>query len=133
MFCKRCLGIYPACTRRPVIFIVIVLNQWYVFFIETDIFHLFLVTTFRFWLALNNHKKSMGNCISKANKDHFFLFWRGDEIYNFFWKRNGKAWSWHGYRWDIMKLYSMKKYSYTLAPLQTAVWWGNLFLSGLGV
>ena len=36
---------------------------------------LFLVSIFHFLVALNKRKnKSMGNCISKINKDHFFVY-----------------------------------------------------------
>ena len=46
----------------------------------------FLVTTFHFWVVLNKCKnKSMGNCISKINKDHFFAieeFMKNDNLFS---------------------------------------------------
>ena len=50
---------------------------------------LFLVSTFDFLVALNKRKNnSMGNCISKINKDHFFV--REELMKNYIFFSKGK-------------------------------------------
>ena len=69
----------------------------------------------------------MGNCISKTNKDHFFAF--EEEMKNKTSLEKGRI------RRSLYRLtggthtriHSIKKYSKTLAPLQTGMWWRNLF------
>ena len=94
------------------------------------------MTTFHFLVALSKRKnKSMGNYISKINKDYFFAF--EEEIKNDTSSFKGKAKS------NLEKairgktytgFHSIKKFSniITLAKLQTGVWWRNLFKTGLG-
>ena len=70
----------------------------------------------------------MGNCISKINKDHFFAFEEEMKNKTSFEKgrlRRGLNMITGG---TYMKLYSIKRYSKTLAPLQTGVWWRGLSL-----
>ena len=69
----------------------------------------------------------MGNCISKMNKDHFFAF---EEMKNFalFFKGNTRFGLDMLTGGTYMKLYSIKKYSKTFAPLLTGVWWRDLRL-----
>ena len=79
-----------------------------------------------YWII--GKSKSMGNCISKINKDHFFYFWRGAENDIIFIKgktrrviemcARGKKYT---------GIHSIKKYSKTFAPLQTEMWWRNLW------
>ena len=69
----------------------------------------------------------MGNHISKTNKDHFFGFEEGMKNKTSFEKgrvRRGLDMFTGG---TYMKLYSMKKYSKTLASLKTGMWWRNVF------
>ena len=69
----------------------------------------------------------MGNCISKVFKNHFFAFEEGIKNKTSFGKgrvRRGLEMVTGG---TYMKLYSIKKYSKTLAPLQTGMWRRNLF------
>ena len=69
----------------------------------------------------------MGNCISKMNKDHFFAFEEEMKNFAFFFKgdtRFGLDMLTGG---TYMKLCSIKKYSKTLAPLQTGAWWRHPF------
>ena len=86
------------------------------------------MTIFHFWLALNKHKnKNMGNCISKINKDHFFVF--EEEMKNdiLFFKGKTKCiieMCPRGKKYT--GIHSIKKYSKTFAPLQTGMWWRNL-------
>ena len=70
----------------------------------------------------------MGNCISKINKDHFFAFEEEMKNKTSFEKgrlRRGLNMITGG---TYMKLYSIKRYSKMLAPLQTGVWWRGLSL-----
>ena len=63
----------------------------------------------------------MGNYISKNNKDHFFAFEEGMKNITSFEKgrvRRGLDMVTGG---TYMNLYSIKKYSKTLAPLQTGI------------
>ena len=69
----------------------------------------------------------MGNCISKTFKGLFFAFEEGMKSKTSFEKgrvRRGLDMVTGG---TYMKLYSIKKYSKTFAPLQTGMWWRNLF------
>ena len=69
----------------------------------------------------------MGNCISRISEDDFFAF--EEEMKNKTSLKKGRV----RRGLDVvtggtyMKLYSVKKYSKTIAPLQTGMWWGNLF------
>ena len=64
----------------------------------------------------------MGNCISKAGKDHFFALEEEMKNKTFFEKEMAR----HGLDTVTggtkMKLYSIRKYSDMLAPLQTGMW-----------
>ena len=69
----------------------------------------------------------MGNFISKISKDHFTVFEEEAKNKTFFQKgrvRSGIDMVTGG---TYIKLYYIKKYSNTLAPLQTWMWWRNLF------
>ena len=69
----------------------------------------------------------MGNFISKISKDHFTGFEEEAKNKTFFEKgrvRRGIDMVTGG---TYMKLYYIKKYSNKLAPLQTGMWWRNLF------
>ena len=69
----------------------------------------------------------MGNCISRISEDHFFAF--EEDMKNKTSLKKGRV----RRGLDVvtggtyMKLYSVKKYSKMIAPLQTGIWWRNLF------
>ena len=76
----------------------------------------------------------MGNCISKINKDHFFACEEKMKNIIPFFKRKIKTGVEEGIRGKAYTgLHFMKKYSniMTFAPLETGVWWRNLFKNGL--
>ena len=86
------------------------------FFInEHRIFHLFLVIAFHFWLTLDKHKKAWEIVFQKYLMTICLLLKRGWKIKLI---KNGGT---------DMKLYSIKIYLNTLAPLQTRMQWKNLF------
>ena len=69
----------------------------------------------------------MENCISRISKDHFLAFEERMKNKALFEKgsvRRGHDMVTGG---TYMKLYSIKKYSKTLAPLETGMWWRNIF------
>ena len=70
----------------------------------------------------------MGNNISKILKDHFLLFEEDMKNEILFCKgkvRSGIEICARGKKYT--GVYSIKKYSKTFAPLQTGMWWKNLF------
>ena len=64
----------------------------------------------------------MGNCISKTLKDYFFAFEGEMKTKTFFEKRRVRRGFGMVTGGTYMKLYSIKKYSKILAPLQTGMW-----------
>ena len=90
-------------------------------------FILFSSDHFPFLVDFETNIKNMVNCISRTSKDHFFANKEGMKNKTSFEKgkvRHGLDMVAGG---TYMKLYSIKKYSKTLAPLQTGMWGRNLF------
>ena len=81
-----------------------------------------------FVVVLNKHENiSMGNCISKTNKEYFLAFEK--EIKNEILFSKGKTRCVLEMRAKGKKytgVHPIKKYSKTLAPFQTGMWWRNL-------
>ena len=72
----------------------------------------------------------MGSCISNINKDHFFAYEGSMKNNILFFKGNARAFLEMCARCKTYtELHSIKKYSniMTLVPLQTGVWWRDLF------
>ena len=69
----------------------------------------------------------MGNCISKILKDHCFAFEEEMKNKTSFGKERVTRGLDMVTGWTYMKLYSIKKYPKTISPLQTGMWWKNLF------
>ena len=69
----------------------------------------------------------MGNCISKISKDHLLTFEKEIKNFALFFKGNTRLGLDVVTGGTFMKLYSIKKYSKALAPLQTGSWWRDLF------
>ena len=68
----------------------------------------------------------MGNCISKINKDHFFVieeFIKNDALFS-----NGvtRLALELGTKKTYAGVHSIRKFSKTLSPLHAGVWWRNL-------
>ena len=121
----------PCCTRCPVIIIIfILLNQRNIFFINKHwIIHFILSKwpLFRFWLSwINVKNKSMGNCISKINKDRFL------DLEEYFKNMTSSEKERVRPVLDIItggrytRIHSTEKYLKKLDPLQTGVWWRSL-------
>ena len=69
----------------------------------------------------------MENCISRTRRGHFFAFEEGIKTKTSLEKGSVRRDLDMVTSWTNTKLYSIKKYSKTLALLQTRMWWRDLF------
>ena len=88
---------------------------------------------FPFLIVLNKRKnKGMGNCISKISKDCLLGLEEFIKNKASFEKEKARPGLDRLTAGTYTRIHSIKKYSKTLAPLQTGMCWRGLFKNGLG-